>query len=378
MTLFLSLAFAQSPDPAVMELALAAYTAEFLQDRVRHSQAAIDALHQAACEAGSVVNCSRTWTSGDQAAAAVVLQEACSAGDHAACMVTAWDSVQIAPGKIAPELKDGATPLAVFDAACKAGLERGCVEAGVLLTRGVEGAPGLVRAQQLFQTACQVGELAGCRRLGALHHSGQGIGRDLDKAREYYGKACEGGYMAGCNGLALIDHLGVGTKRDPVAAEKNYVKACDGGHEQACDNLDKLYRNGVNPDEMPAEALLVWTSGCERGVAAACANGGRLADDPRLASKRDPALARTLLEKGCSSGDPFTCGLLGANLLHDDLARGWGLLETSCAQKVAPACKDLADVLWNGELVKKDKKRARALYTTACQDDYEPACERAR
>jgi hypothetical protein len=372
-----SLALA-TEDPATLarDLAMTAYVAEFQQDRVRVAPDAVVALHQAACDAGYAPSCERSWPAGDQQKAATVLRPACDAGDHAACTVVAWAAVQEEPGRIKATLPEGAEPLALLDAACAAGIERACVEAGVLLTRGVEGEAGLPRAQQLFQTACQVGELAGCRRLGALYHSGQGVGRDLDKARQWYGKACEGGYAAGCNGLALIDHLGVGTPRDPVSAERNYLKACDGGHEAACENLVKLYRNGVDPTRDPEAALQVWTRGCERGVAAACANGGRLADDPALGG-RDPVAAARLLGKGCDAGDPFTCGLFGKHLLPTEPDRGASLLETACAQGVAPACADLADALWSGEHVDRDKKRARALYTTACPD-YEPACERAR
>ncbi|MCA9570194.1 MAG: sel1 repeat family protein [Myxococcales bacterium] len=359
-------------------LALEAFTAELEQDRISVPSERVEALHAAACEAGYGPSCDRSWKAGDLQAAGAALEVPCQGGDHAACVVVAWAMTQSEAGKVDAEPARGAEALALFRAACAAGLERGCVEEGVLLTRGVEGEPGLAKAQTLFQTACQVGDLSGCRRLGAMYHNGRGLGRDLEKARQYYGQACDGGYALGCNGLALIDHLGVGVAKDPVAAEANYVKACDAGLKGACDNLGMLYQNGLNPDQDAAAAMAVWASGCSSKVPVACANAGRLANDARLGEARDPAKAGELLQAGCDLGDPFSCGLLGTHLLPTDTERGTGLLENACVQGVAPSCADLADALWSGEHVKKDKKRARDLYTTACQGEFEPACARAK
>lgn len=370
-------AFAAEPhDTATRAVAM-----EFRQDRVTVPAAEVDTHHARACDAGYTPSCERSWTSGDLRSAADALSSTCEAGDPVACTVVGWSLTQSTTGRFdpTPDADAAERALRLFRSSCAAGVERACVSEGVLLTRGAEGAEGLPKAQALFQTACQVGELAGCRRLGAMHHNGRGIGRDLEKARLYYGKACDADYALGCNGLALIDHLGVGAPRRPDAAEANYIKACDAGLTGACENLDKLYRNGVNPDEDPAAAMRVWASGCSRGVPAACANGGRLAsDNRRLGEAANPMRARELFERGCELGDAFTCGLLGTHLLPSDAERGVSLLENACVTGIAPACADLADALWEGDYLKKDKKRARLLYTTACDGEYEPACERAR
>lgn len=377
MILLLATAFADTPP--TWSPAVEAFVAELQQDRMVVAPDRIDALHTAACEAGYRPSCDRTWTTGDLRGAANALRPSCAEDDPIACLVDGWSQSQSEPGRIHEDLKGGEAAAALLDKACKLGVERGCVDRGVLLTRGLEGKPGLDEAHGIFQTACQVGELSGCRRLGALYHSGRGFTRDLDKARTLYTKACEGGHAPGCNGIGLLDHLGVGTAKKPLAAEAAYKKACDAGHTGACGNLEKLYRNGVDPREDPEGALAIWTSGCDRGIPAACANAGRLAADADLrGDDADSAAATDLLERGCNLGDPFTCGLLGDHVLTSDTTRGTSLLEMACAQGVSPSCASLAHALWIGEVLPKDKKRAKKLFSTACTDGYAPACDRQR
>ncbi len=368
--------FAALPEAA--QRGLEALVADLEQDRVTVDSEQVRALHRRACGAGYAPSCEPSWAPGDLRGAAAALSPVCEAGDPVACTVVGWAAIQVEPGKVDPELRQLDAALAHFRSACAAGVERACVDEGVLLLRGAEGPEGMKRAEALFLTACQMGELSGCRRLGAMYHNGRGVGRDIHKARAYYQQACEGGLALGCNGLALLDHLGIGTPKRPLRAEANYVRACDAGLVSACANLEKLYRGGVDPDRDPASAMALWESGCERGVAVACANGGRLADDPRMGERSDPARARMLLTRGCATGDPFTCGLLGVRLLDDEPERGEELLEAACDAGIATSCQDLADALWKGKRLRKDRRRARKLYARACSGGAETACSRAR
>jgi TPR repeat protein len=416
LALFVGVASAETPvETGSLQAFVDAVSLDFHADGIHASPEALDAAYQAACDAGEALLCDRSWAPEALQDAAAALEPACEEGHPGACLVVGWSKAQMTPGIYHQESPEADQAEPFFARACAAGLERACVARGALYQLGVGVDKDAAVALSLHTTACQQGEMAGCRRLGALYHIGLGVERDLDKARKHYGAACDAGYLAGCNSMGLVTHLSIdGSKPDPPGAIAFYIRACDGGHAAACNNLEKLYAAGMRPEDDPPGRLTLFEAGCERGVAAACANGGNLANNPLMGADASLERAQALWTRGCDLEDSYSCGQLGASLFETDFERGRTMVRDACevghgeacrrlarvlADKSSPhfdaeraaslfsrgcdlkdieACLGLADALWKGRGVDKDKDAARELYDYVCTRGIESACKRAR
>lgn len=359
MFLLLTTALASS-DAAFTDL----IATELLQDTVTPDRDTITAGYAALCEQGYQPACEPPWAFGDLASAAEALDARCEEKDPVACLVVAWSLSQTEPGKADGAKETAPRALELMTQACTDGLERACVEQGVLLERGVGGEPDGNAILSLYQTACQQGSLAGCRRLGALLHSGRLVPRDVDKALGYYTKACEGGYASGCNSVGLVNHVAIDRERDPETAAKYYAMACSAGHQPACENLRKLYLAGIRAEQDPEAAMRILTDGCERGVPAACSRGALVA----VELLQDREKAKTLLTLSCDAGDPFTCGQLGTLLIDEDAARAEPLLAKACDARIPEPCAVL------GDHHRKTPEKAVPLWKVACEEQHAPSC----
>lgn len=337
---------------------------ELHQDTVTPDRDTITAGYAALCEAGHEPACDPPWAFADLASAAESLDARCEEKDPVACMVIAWSLSQTDPGKADASKETAPKALELLTEACAAGLERACVEQGVLMQRGVGGEPDGAAILALYQTACQQGSLAGCRRLGALLHGGRLVPRDVDKALTYYTKACDGGYASGCNSIGLVNHIAIDRERNPEVAARHYVKACQARHEPACNNLRKLYLAGIRPEQDPEQAMRILNEGCDNGEPSACSRGAQVALD--LLEDREQAKA--LLKKSCDADDAYTCGQLGSLLVDEDFPRAEPLLQKACDAKIPEACATLAD-----QYPKAPEKQV-PLWRVACEEQHAPSC----
>jgi hypothetical protein len=104
-------------------------------------------------------------------------------------------------------------------------------------------APGCIRLKGLNEAACFAGLAKGCWNLGQMHRLGKkGIPVDLVKARRYYFAACRDGVPQACYELGMLWQQGGGGPLNRRKARGLFRKACRAGHEEACVRLPARHR----------------------------------------------------------------------------------------------------------------------------------------
>jgi len=88
---------------------------------------------------------------------------------------------------------------ALNEAACFAGLAKGCWNLGEMCRLGKKGIPvDLTRARRYFWAACRDRLAQACYQLGVLWEQGGGGPLNVRKARGFFRKACRGGWDEAC------------------------------------------------------------------------------------------------------------------------------------------------------------------------------------
>ncbi|MGC4001528.1 MAG: tetratricopeptide repeat protein [Anaeromyxobacter sp.] len=247
------------------------------------------------------------------------------------------------------------TPAACAEAladSCDAGRRHACLFLGRVLEAGTAGAPAdLARAQRLYERTCSAGLPEGCTRLAGLVAPA-----DPARARSLLEEGCAAGSASACAQRSAAE-------ADPARAARLRTRACDLGDGDAC------VATATALPEARRTGLL--DRACALHSAAGCAGAAR------QHLKRDPALARALLERGCELGGGEACALLGLGLIavgDEDLPEGLRLLREHCPALPAAECVAAARAHLGGPGAALGRSPSPALLEAACQAGDGPAC----
>ena len=127
-------------------------------------------------------------TSNEVRAEEDALLEMCSKGNSVACFTRAKKYVTLD--------KDNKKAIPLFRKSCAADHMTACLWGGNLIQNtGKQYSPQWKEASKMFQKACDAGEDGGCVNLGSLYYR---EGR-AKKAKKLYKKACDMGNKIGCH-----------------------------------------------------------------------------------------------------------------------------------------------------------------------------------
>lgn len=374
-------------------------TYEFFQDGMRLPRATITARHAEACAAGVALACSADqWVTADRldrSAARSVFEAACGAGDPVACVVLGWLDVQVEWGQVSARAGDPAAAALHFQAACDAGLARGCAELANLLLRGVGVEKDPQRAQALLIAACQSGVGNACMGLGDRWEDTNA----LERAAESWDRGCLLGDGLSCRNLAKLREDDA-----PDEAQALRVRACELGVSEACLALfpvlpaesvgptlaqaqllleaDRLSLSGMigKPVGSPADMNTVNT------LADECAAGEEgkcriiwLAIDGGEVPKAMLAFGLSTFQRACTSTPGLSCRYLALMHLHAmgtgyDPIAGMDALKRGCDANNQLTCVTLGWYKVNGRGLGHKPGEARTLWESACETGEPSAC----
>ena len=412
------LAFAGPADVAGEALAF-----ELGLDGVRGTAAEVAPAWASACGAGYKRACgveaAVPWVQGarDPARVLEALGGACGPKDLVACLADGVGRAWFA------EPADPSGALVALDAACKARLERACVEASrirldegggvdalaascgrgfapacallgdvyhergggdadaayrkgcdggavVACTGLAEGSPPEV-AVGLLERSCGAGHAWGCAVLGDLWDRGVAGPRDAPKAASLFEQACARGLGFACNAAGTLYDVGAdGVPIDEAKGADRYAAACRLGAADGCYNLGLQ----IEASEAPARPIMAgalgggaldwFRLGCEGGLVASCAASAR--------HEPDRTLAQALREDACAKGAGLACEDLAVATLASDAkdARIPGWLTLACGSGRSSACVRLAVV----QVAAGDAAGARDALGKACASDDPDGC----
>jgi len=151
------------------------------------------------------------------------------------------------------------------------------------------------------------------------------------------------------------------------------------GEPEACFKLGTRELNAPQPDYSDARRL--FSMGCAVHHAPSCNSLGTLVRDARGGPK-DMVRARNLFETSCENGLMVGCVHFADALVEDadeegNLEKAVEMYDKACTSDspIPKSCTSLGRMYLSGEGVeKKDKDRAEALFTEACDAEFAPAC----
>jgi hypothetical protein len=285
--------------------------------------------------------------------------------------------------------------------ACGSSDPAGCTALAVMAMRGEGVARDLGRAGALLQHACAAHYQPACTRLGEVRLlAGDDVGAEalwraacdhgearacvwLDGLRATPSDGCEmlSGACSGHEPLACA--LLAGRVLDAqcasagVSAIESAAAACERDEPEGCYQLGRaLARAGREVDPASREGL---TRACEFGHARACELLASWLTEGIQGPQSLP-LAREYDARGCDLGSAPACAALARSLIRvsrdrehsAQIVRG---LERACSANVAGTCRQLGDLLLDGQSVARDLLGAEAAYTAACGRAEAAACE---
>ncbi len=295
----------------------------------------------------------------------------------------------------------------VYDKACRAGSQRGCVLQSAMLLDSARLRDNR-KALKLLQTACDSGDQFGCTWLGVMHTDARIVPRDVAKGMELFTAACDAGEAYGC--LRMGEH-----SDSPEAAATAYETGCALSGEQACVRWgDALFEGtGTAQDYDRASALVyAW---CIGGSWQACYAGGLHLKEARDREKviefacvneglctvfgehieqglypfvQHRGRAQTAYRADCDQRSFRACNLLGDSLRRapddwSEAAEVYGgnckankanCSGSRCSEEIAASCTSLAGMYWSGVGVEKDYDKGAELYGRACEGMDDQGC----
>jgi uncharacterized protein len=193
-----------------------------------------------------------------------------------------------------------------LQAACIAGNQSACTDAGIRMTDGNGTQKDEVRGAQLFLTACTQNDARACMLWGYALENGRGIAMNLSEARKAYEGGCSGGNALGCNNVGLLYHAGKGGPRDESMAQSFYSKACEMELGLGCRNLGVLHADAQTLPQSRVYAVTSFDKACRLGDMDGC-NKQAWHAEQGLGTVRDLEKARTLYAKACNAQYALAC-----------------------------------------------------------------------
>jgi len=161
----------------------------------------------------------------------------------------------------------------------------------------------------------------------------------------------------------------------------NACEFTDHAFNLSCQSVRVLFRRGsgavTEGRVVPADQAALFEKDCRAGNASACFRQGWLLWVRQ--GGPDNARALELFASACRSGSMEACAYQGLDLMSssDRGAEALPVLEKSCDGGSGGGCANLAFLYATGKLVKKDDKRAAALYAKSCDHGDAQGCYNA-
>lgn len=193
-----------------------------------------------------------------------------------------------------------------LQAACIAGNQPACTDAGIRMTDGAGIRKDEVRGAQLFATACVLNDARACMLWGYAFEHGRGVAMNLPKARQAFEEGCTGGNALGCNNAGVMYQAGRGGPRDEAKAQSLYSKACDMDLGLGCVNLGVLHADAVTLPQSRTYAVISFDKACRLGDMDGC-NKQAWHAEQGLGTARDIEQARTLYARACNAHYALAC-----------------------------------------------------------------------
>jgi len=322
------------------------------------------------CESGWTLACDASIWHKDGVSslnkAAEPLEKACDTGDASACIALGWthESKAEDAGGSRNEYRAAARG---YKSLCDSEKNQyACYEYGAILFNnlGVTADPRL--GVRRWETACAASEGAACTALSRIYHNGSKIKADPEKARDFAKQACKAGDPLGCLELARLTE-------DPAKIDAALSTLCQQGGVEACWELASSYLSGEKTEPAAGTTRGLLDLGCELGHGPSCSSAAIAA----LADGEETVAAR-LFRRACSAGDINSCTglveLILAERTDGSVRADRYAFEVACSRGGnAMACNVLGMALLEGQSLKKDTARARALLKQSCIDKNSPA-----
>lgn len=230
------------------------------QDRLQ-----AEALHQRACDFGSVLGCAMAGIiTKDRERGIALLEEPCTLGYVQAC--GSLGIKLLARGK--NDDVERATDL--LDQACRQDTRYYCGVLGELVSKN-KIKPRFKSTRALLERACEARDLKACETLAKTLEDGSLGSVDHERAAELNASLCyELDHLPACNSLGLMAVLGRGGDKNPLAGTWLFYNACNRGYGPACDSMGEAMANGYNGRPRPGSALAFYDRGCTLGSLNGC------------------------------------------------------------------------------------------------------------
>lgn len=269
----------------------------------------------------------------------------------------------------------------LFRRACEGGEFTGCTNLAVALLADRAAAPETVaEAAGLLERACASDGAIGCGPLGDLYLRGRGVPANPHRAMELYRRGCSHWSVQACFRGAAEAGLAPGEQTDLRAeARRMATVGCDLGHQATCLLLGSMHQIGIGGPVDEGQAFGLIRQVCLGETRSACGDYGAMLAMGR-GTTADPEAGFAILREACEvARDRDACRNLAALYSSGtgtevDLTKASQALGAACDLNLGEGCAQLADLLTRGPRFLRDRDRAAALRTRACELGYAAAC----
>jgi TPR repeat protein len=230
------------------------------QDRLQ-----AEALHQRACDFGSVLGCATAGIiTKDLELGMNLLEKPCVQGYVQAC--GSLGIKLLARGKEADV--ERATEL--LDQACRKDTRYYCGVLGEIVSKR-KIKPRFKATRALLERACEARDLKACETLAKTLEDGSLGTVDHERAADLNATLCyELDHLPACNSLGLMAVLGRGGDKNALTGTWLFYNACNRGYGPACDSMGEAMANGWVGRARPGAALAFYDRGCKMGSQGGC------------------------------------------------------------------------------------------------------------
>lgn len=155
----------------------------------------------------------------------------------------------------------------------------------------------------------------------------------------------------------------------------SWEKSCNNEDYFFCLNLEYIYSNGIQTKRNKQKANYFYKKiyNSDDVDSLMLLTSLYLIDDKKNIRMKK---VQSLIKKSCSIGNMLSCTLLGESFVENNKysKKSKHYFEKACDGGDATGCYHLGNILYQGELVKEDKKNAINLYEISCADNIAPAC----
>jgi TPR repeat protein len=244
-----------------------------------------------------------------------------------------------------------------------------------MLNKG-EGIPRDKKAAfELYQKAIALNDAWALTNVGALYLHGNGVTQDYGRALDYYSRAAALGDSAAMSAIGNMHEKGRGVPKSLRTALHWYKRASEEGDGSAAGQAERrvglLYHRGLDGTPEYACAAIWYRKGAEHDDGLCHHNLGSLHEFGRLSSQ--PNLEEALRHYEIAGALGLPEALYDAARMHLELlahhrgalAHVVPLLERAAEGGFIKAYTKLGELFFEGNVVRRDRRRAKMLYEKA-------------